>query len=61
MLAAIVGIEIAIDRIVGKSKLGQNREARDRVAAADTLARRGHVALSAAMRGAGPRGKREEG
>lgn len=54
MLAAIVGIEIAIDRIVGKSKLGQNREARDREAAADALARRGHEALSTAMRAAGP-------
>ena len=53
MLAAIVGIEIAIDRIVGKSKLGQNREARDRVAAADALARRGHAVLSAAMLEAG--------
>jgi transcriptional regulator len=59
MLAAIVGIEIAIDRIVGKSKLGQNREARDRAAAADALARRGHAALSAAMLGAGPSAKPE--
>lgn len=59
MLAAIVGIEIAIDRIVGKSKLGQNREARDRVAAADALAQRGHAALAAAMRAAGPSAKPE--
>jgi transcriptional regulator len=57
MLAAIVGIEIAIDRIVGKSKLGQNREARDREAAADALAQRGHAALAAAMRAAGPPAK----
>jgi len=53
MLKAIVGIEIAISRIEGKSKLSQNREARDRLGAADVLAERGHTALADAMRSAG--------
>ena len=54
MLAAIVGIEIAIERMEGKSKLSQNREPRDRVAAADTLRARGAVELGLRMRDAGP-------
>lgn len=49
MLAAIVGIEIEITRMVGKWKLGQNREERDRIGAAEELRRRGEQALSAAM------------
>jgi transcriptional regulator len=53
MLAAIVGIEIEIERIVGKWKLGQNREARDRVNAAETLQRLGHDEIAAAMLAAG--------
>ena len=53
MLAAIVGIEIAIERLEGKSKLSQNREARDRLGAAQTLAGRGEEALARAMRSAG--------
>jgi transcriptional regulator len=54
MLKAIVGIEIRLDRLEGKAKLGQNREPRDRLGAADTLAVRGHEELSEAMRKAGP-------
>jgi len=54
MLKAIVGIEIRLDRLEGKAKLGQNREPRDRLGAADTLAVRGHEELSDAMRKAGP-------
>ena len=50
MLKLIVGIEVDIERIVGKAKLGQNREERDRLGAADALAARGHEALAAAMR-----------
>lgn len=50
MLSNIVGIEIAITSLVGKVKLSQNREARDRAGAADTLETRGHDALAAAMR-----------
>jgi transcriptional regulator len=53
MLRAIVGIEIDIVRIVGKSKLGQNREARDRIGAAEELHKRDEKALAAAMLKAG--------
>ena len=49
MLAAIVGIEIEISRIVGKWKLGQNREERDRINAAEELRKRGERVMSAAM------------
>ncbi|MDE2600164.1 MAG: FMN-binding negative transcriptional regulator [Rhodocyclaceae bacterium] len=52
MLAAIVGIEIEITRIEGKSKLSQNREGRDRDTAAAELDVRGEMELSAAMRNA---------
>jgi transcriptional regulator len=53
MLRNIVGIEIAITSLVGKVKLSQNREARDRVTAADILDARGYNALAQAMRQAG--------
>jgi transcriptional regulator len=49
MLAAIVGIEIEIAKIVGKSKLSQNREERDRLGAAEALRKRGKTAVSDAM------------
>ncbi len=49
MLQAIVGIEIEIATIVGKSKLSQNQEERDRVSAAEELGRRGQQAISNAM------------
>lgn len=51
MLANIVGIEIAIERIVGKWKLSQNKDARDRVNAADELQKRGSTEMSAEMTG----------
>ena len=51
MLQAIVGIEIEITKIVGKSKLSQNREERDRVSAAQELEQRGQQAISSAMLG----------
>ena len=54
MLASIVGIEVEIARVVGKFKLSQNREARDRAGAAQALAQRGHAAISQAMLDAGP-------
>ena len=54
MLAAIVGIEVEIARIVGKFKLSQNREARDRVGAAQALAQRGDDEMARAMLDAGP-------
>jgi transcriptional regulator len=50
MLRNIVGIEIAVSSLVGKSKLSQNRETRDRLSAADTLASRGREELARAMR-----------
>jgi transcriptional regulator len=50
MLRQIVGIEIAVTSLVGKSKLSQNKDARDRLAAADTLGERGHAELAARMR-----------
>jgi transcriptional regulator len=53
MLKAIVGIEVAIERLEGKAKLSQNREARDRLNAADTLMERGASELAHAMRQAG--------
>jgi transcriptional regulator len=49
-LRHIVGIEIAITSLVGKVKLGQNREARDRLGASDKLDERGHGAIAEAMR-----------
>jgi transcriptional regulator len=53
MLRNIVGIEITITSLTGKVKLSQNREARDRSGAADTLDARGHAAMAQAMRKAG--------
>jgi transcriptional regulator len=49
LLKAIVGIEIEITRIVGKSKVSQNREEQDRVSAADELGKRGQQVISSAM------------
>lgn len=53
MLRNIVGIEIAVTSLVGKSKLGQNKEARDRLGAADALAARGQDELAERMRNPG--------
>lgn len=53
LLRHIVGIEIAISSLVGKVKLSQNREARDRLNAADRLQARGHDAMASAMRQVG--------
>ena len=50
MLRNIVGIEIAITSLVGKAKLSQNRELRDRIGAADTLQARGEAELAGLMR-----------
>jgi len=57
MLEAVVGIEVEIASIVGSWKLGQNREERDRIGAAEELGARGDDALSAAMLNVGPSGK----
>lgn len=49
MVAAIVGIEIQVTRMVGKSKLGQNRDPRDVDGAIAALQARGREPLAAAM------------
>jgi transcriptional regulator len=54
MLGAIVGIEIEVTRLVGKWKLGQNKELGDRQGALDALRERGsdaQLGVSAAMEG----------
>jgi transcriptional regulator len=51
MISKIVGIEIEITRMVGKWKLGQNKEERDRVHAAEELLKRGEQEISGAMLG----------
>ncbi len=53
MLRNIVGIEVTITSLVGKSKLSQNREARDRLGAAEVLGERGHAELAQRMRDPG--------
>ncbi|MFI4923886.1 MAG: FMN-binding negative transcriptional regulator [Vicinamibacteria bacterium] len=53
MLTRIVGIEVAIARIVGKWKLSQNKDVRDRTGAAEALERR-NPAMAASMRGTLP-------
>jgi transcriptional regulator len=53
MLTRIVGIEVAIERIVGKWKLSQNKDARDRAGAAEALEER-NPAMAALMRGTLP-------
>ena len=50
LLANIVGLEIAVTSLVGKSKLSQNKEARDRAGASDALEARGQADLAARMR-----------
>lgn len=50
MLKAIVGMQIAVSRVEAKSKLSQNRENHDRLAAAEELNHRGHAGLADAMR-----------
>ena len=49
MLTAIVGIEIEIAKIVGKWKLSQNKEERDRLGAAEALRAHGDAASAEAM------------
>ncbi len=49
MVTMIVGIEVEIARIVGKWKLSQNKEERDRVNAAQELRKRGEQTVSTAM------------
>ena len=49
MLSNIVGIEIEITKMVGKWKLSQNKDERDRANAANELSQRGEQEISAAM------------
>lgn len=49
MLANIVGIEVEIAAIIGKSKLSQNKEERDRLGAAERLGQLGNTELAEAM------------
>ncbi|MFV3415824.1 FMN-binding negative transcriptional regulator [Pseudomonas nitroreducens] len=50
MLANIVGIEVEIGEIIGKSKLSQNKEERDRLGAAERLEQLGTAELAGAMK-----------
>ena len=49
MVKAIVGVQIEITRLVGKSKLSQNKEARDIQGAAEALKSSGESQLADAM------------
>ncbi|HTY48467.1 MAG TPA: FMN-binding negative transcriptional regulator [Steroidobacteraceae bacterium] len=49
MVKAVVGLEIRITRLVGKSKLSQNKEARDIRGAGETLRARGRQVIGDAM------------
>ncbi|MDE2304534.1 MAG: FMN-binding negative transcriptional regulator [Gammaproteobacteria bacterium] len=49
MLKAIVGVEIRIEALVGKFKLSQNREMRDRLSLGEALKRQGDTALGQAI------------
>lgn len=55
MLAAIVGIEVSLQRLEGKFKLSQNKEARDREGAIAGLADRQCLGLADAMRAFQPK------
>ncbi|AVR96533.1 FMN-binding negative transcriptional regulator [Pseudoduganella armeniaca] len=54
LLAALVGIELAIDSIEGKWKVSQNRVAADRAGVAAGLAERGALAMADLVRERGP-------
>ncbi|MHB9834491.1 FMN-binding negative transcriptional regulator [Paraburkholderia terrae] len=49
MVKAIVGVQIEVTRLVGKSKLSQNKEARDIQGAAEALKSSGEFQLADAM------------
>lgn len=55
MLAAIVGIEVSLQRLEGKFKLSQNKEARDREGAIAGLSDRQCLGLADAMRAFQPK------
>ena len=49
MLQAIVGLQIEITRLVGKRKLGQNKDVADIRGAGDALVANGNLAIGEAM------------
>lgn len=49
LVAAVVGLEITVTRLEGKLKLSENREADDRLAAAETLRASGASCIGQAM------------
>ncbi len=55
MVANVVGIEVEIERLVGKWKLSQNKDERDRAGAAEALRSRGDAQTSDAMQAAPPK------
>lgn len=55
MVKAVVGLEIVIDRLVGKAKLSQNKEQNDIHNAGQTLINQGHQLIGEAMVGAAAR------
>jgi transcriptional regulator len=53
LIRGIVGVRFTVSRVDAKAKMGQNRDTRDAIGAADGLAARGQgadVAVSAMMR-----------
>ena len=50
MLGAIVGLEISVQRLEGKFKLSQNKQAAERVALAETLSQMGQKDMAQAIR-----------
>ena len=50
MLRQVVGIEITLTSLAGKCKLGQNKDARDRLGAAEAVERQGKAELAQRMR-----------
>ena len=50
MISKIVGVEIEITRLVGKRKISQNKDARDRLGASQALAERNSHEMAEAMR-----------
>jgi transcriptional regulator len=60
MLKAIVGIEVEITRLTGKSKLGQNKAEHDRLGAAAALTAHGKTAIADAMVAAVPAAESEQ-
>jgi len=49
-MGQIVGIEIAVTSLVGKSKMSQNKEARDRQGVAEAYEARGKIGLAGQVR-----------